>query len=74
MKPKILKLKKSDTAGIRTQDPSIETRVVITLTENKKCAKYAKYDSSRPIVPDRTFLYADNGSTSEYTCLCNTKQ
>ncbi len=30
-------------------------RVVIPLTENKKCTKYAKYDSSRPIVLDSYF-------------------
>ncbi len=36
------------------------TRMAITLTKNKKCAKY---DSLRPIVLNSTFLYADNGST-----------
>ncbi len=35
----------------------------------KKCVKYAKYDSLRLIVLDRTFLYADNGSISEYSRL-----
>ncbi len=44
----------------------------ITLTENKKCAKYAKYVSLRPIVLDSTFLYADDGSLSEYACQWNT--
>ncbi len=44
-------------------------RVTITLTENKKCAKY---DSARLIILDCTFLYADNGSMSEYTRLRNT--
>ncbi len=43
-------------------------RAAITLTENKKCMKY---DCSRPIVLDRTFLYADDGSTSEYIRLWN---
>ncbi len=37
-------------------------------TKNKKCVKY---DSSRPIILDCTFLYADNGSTLEYTHLWN---
>ncbi len=41
----------------------------IPLTDNKKCAKY---DSSRLIVLDRTFLYTDNGSMSEYARLWNT--
>ncbi len=43
--------------------------VAITLTGNKK---YAKYNSSIPIVLDCTFLYTDNGSMSEYTRLWNT--
>ncbi len=46
-------------------------RVVIPLTENKKCAKYTKHDSLRPIVLDHTFLYTDNGSISEYARLWN---
>ncbi len=51
------------------EDPPT-VRAVIPLTKNKKCAKY---NSSRPIVLDRTFLYADTGSTSEYACLWNNK-
>ncbi len=47
-------------------------RAVVPLTENKKYANYAKYGSSKPIVLDRTFLYTNNGSTSEYACLWNT--
>ncbi len=45
---------------MKQQLNNVDIWAVIPLTENKKSAKYTNYNSSRPIVFDPTFLYADN--------------